>query len=1037
MDILARFTLGHARFSGLLLLSVALAGGMIYGTQPRQEDPEITLRNAQVITRFPGMPPERIEQLVTRPVEDSIKEIAEIEEITSLSMTGLSIVTPKARDSYTDMAPVWTRLRNKMDDLRPALPQGAQGPAVNDDYGRVAVVTLALTGADYSMAELNEVAGDVKDAFSALPLVARVDLYGVQDERIWLEFDPNFMAQFDLTPASVMSALQGQNVVLPGGAVNAAGQNIVIEPSGDFRSLDDIRNLAIETGDGGLVYLQDLADIRRAHVEPPEAPVFYNNQPAIVFGISMLAGSNVVELGRQVLGQMQSVTPLLPLGMQLDIVIFQPDLVQASVHNASVNLLQTMAVVLLVVMLFLGWRMGLIVGALVPLTIMLTLIGMSLWEIELHRVSIAAIIVALGLLVDNGVVIVEDIRQRLDTGMERLEAVLATPRALAVPLLTSSLTTIIAFLPLVLVQDTSGEFLRALGQVLAIALLASWVLAIAVMPALCYWFLPAGAQADEAPPYTARVYRCYQRLLSLILARRMIFILLMIGLLFCAAQAFQFIKQRSLGPSERNQFTVYLDLPAEAHINETIGAAGKLSAFLQNDRENPEVTDILTYVGGGGPRFFLALSPNDPQPNKAFFVVNTQNNYQVAVTRSRVEGFIKRALPQANGRTDILFLGKAAIGTVEVRVRGPDLDTLREIGAQVKDIFHAVPGTEAIRSDWENPVLKLRVDIDQERARRAGVSSEQVARTLYSHFDGQPITDYREDDKIIPITLRSQPGERNNLDRLRTIEVFSETRSVPVPLLQIADFHGETEPSRIRRYNQERALTIAGRHSRLTAHELYAEMEHALNGIAMPRGYSIEMDGEAAGAEESNARLMGFAPHALALIVMLLVLQFNSLRRAAIILLTIPLVIIGANFGLLLSGAYFDFTAMLGFFSLAGIIINNGIVMIDRIDRARAEGLDIDEAVTTAALARARPIIMTTVTTVIGLLPLALFGGEFWYGMAIVIISGLSVGTVLTLGFVPVLYSLMFRPGSVAPLQGQPAVTTPGTELNSVPDNGS
>ena len=1011
MDQLARFTLGHARFSGLLILSVVVAGVAIYATQPRQEDPEIILRGAQVITRFPGMSPERMEQLVTRPVEEKIKEISEIDEITSVSMTGLSIVSASARVVYTDMAPIWTRLRNKMDDLRSALPQGVQGPAVNDDYGRVAVVTLALTGADYSMSELNAMAKDIKKALAALPLVARVDLYGVQDERVWLEFDPNFMAQFELTPASVIDALQGQNVVLPGGSVNAAGQNIVIEPSGDFRSLDDIRNLVIETGDGDLVYLQDLAGIRRAYVDPPEAPVFYNNQPAIVFGISMLAGSNVVELGEQVLGRIQAVTPLLPLGMRLDIAIFQPHLVQASVHNASVNLLQTMAVVLVVVMLFLGWRMGLVVGALVPLTMMLTLIGMSIWEIELHRISIAAVIVALGLLVDNGVVIVEDIRQRLDAGMKRQEAVLATPRVLAVPLLTSSLTTVIAFLPLVLVQDTTGEFLRALGQVLAMALLASWVLAIAVMPALCYWFLPATEpRADgEARQPAATLYRFYQGLLGLILRWRIIFVLLMIALLFCAGQIFQFVKQRSLGPSERNQFTVYLDLPSEAHINETIGASRKLSAFLHDGGDNPEVTDVLAYVGGGGPRFFLALSPNDPQPNKAFFVVNTQNNDQVRVVMDRVERFIQRELPQAAGRTDILFLGKAAIGTVEIRIRGPDMDILRELGAQVEDIFHAVPGTEAIRSDWENPVLKLYVDIDQERARRAGVSSEDIARTLYAHFDGQQITDYREGDKVIPVTVRSQADERDNLDRLRTIEVFSETRNVPVPLLQIADFRGAAEPSRIRRYNQERALTIAGRHARLTAQELYAEMEGALNAIVIPAGYSLELDGEVAGAEESNSKLMGFAPHALALIILLLVLQFNSLRRAAIILLTIPLVIIGANFGLLLFGAYFDFTAMLGFFSLAGIIINNGIVMIDRIDRGRAEGLDIDEAVTRAALTRARPIIMTTITTVVGLLPLALLGGEFWYGMAIVIISGLSIGTILTLGFVPALYSLLFH----------------------------
>lgn len=1012
MDNLTRFTITHARFSGLLIAALLLGGFAVFATQPRQEDPEITIRSAQVVTRFPGLSPERMEQLITRPIEDKIKEISEIVDIESISMTGLSIVTPVAHNRYFEMDPIWTDLRNKMDDLQPRLPEGAHGPFVNDDYGRVAVVTLALTGTDFPMAELREVALDLRDSLSALPLVARVDLFGIQDEQIWLEFDASFIAQFDLTPSAIVDALRGQNVVLPGGTVNAAGQRVVIEPSGDFRSVDEIRNLSIETDDGDVVYLQDLASVHRAYVDPPETPAFFNSQPAIVLGVSMIPSSNVVELGRQVAARLDTLRPRLPVGMQLEVAIFQPDLVQASISNATNNLLQTMGVVLVVVMLFLGWRSGLIVGAMIPLTMMITLIGMAIWGIELHRISIAAIIVALGLLVDNGVVVAEDIRKRLDAGASRLDAALATPKALAVPLLTSSLTTVIAFLPLVLIEDSSGEFLRSLGQVLALALLASWVLAIAVTPALCYWFLSVGggSQAGTADiSDDSRVAGFYGFLLSMLLRHRVIFVLLMVGLLLAAGQVFQFVKQRSLGPSERNQFTVYLDLPAEAHISETIAATRSLSTFLNDGAKNPEVNNVLAYVGGGGPRFFLALTPNDPQPNKAFFVVNTQTSNQIARVMRRVERFIKRDLPQATGRAAILFLGSSALGTVELRVRGPNSDRLKDLGDQIQRAFYSVPGVESVRSDWENFVLKLRVEVDQERARRAGITSEEIARTLTAHFSGQQITDYRDGDKVIPVTIRARADDSNSLDRMRTVEVFSQSRGVPVPLLQVADFDGQVEPSKIRRFNQERALTIAGIHPRLTATELYAAMQDVVNDIRVPRGYALELEGEIKDAKESNGKLFGYAPHALFLIVALLVLQFNSFRRAAIILLTIPLVIIGANFGLALFDAFFDFTAMLGLFSLAGIIINNGIVMIDRVDQARNEGLSVDDAVTSAALARARPIIMTTITTVVGLLPLALFGGEFWYGMAIVIMCGLGVGTVLTLGFVPVLYSLMFR----------------------------
>ena len=1011
MDKLAHLAITHARFTWLLILAVLIGGLATYSSQPRQEDPEITVRNAQITTRFPGLSPERIEQLITRPIEDQVKQISEVDEISSISMTGLSIVTPSAHGRYTDMAPIWAKLRNKMTDLEPSLPEGHQGIIVNDDYGRVAVVTLALTGNDYSMAEMQEVANDLKDSISALPLVARVDLFGVQQERIWLEFDPNFMAQFNLTPSSIVSALQGQNIVLPGGTVNAAGQNIVIEPSGDFRSIDEIRNLAIETDNGQLVYLQDLATIRRAYVEPSQSPAFFNGEPAIVLGISMVTSSNVVELGRQINDHLMIVHPKLPVGMQLDVAIFQPDIVKASVSNATNNLLQTMAVVLIIVMIFLGLRTGLIVGAMVPMTIMITLIGMSIWGIELHRISIAAIIVALGLLVDNGIVIAEDIRSRMDSGVERLEAALSTTRTLAIPLLISSLTTVIAFLPLVLIDDTSGEFLRSLGQVLALALLSSWILAITVTPALCYWFLSPASESGSKTKNSndSRAYHFYKSFLSVLLSNRIIFVLLMVGLLFSAVQVFQFVKQRSLGPSERNQFTVYVDLPAEAHISETISATKTLSAYLHDDEKNPEVTEVLSYVASGGPRFFLALTPNDPQPNKAFIVVNTQTSDQIDIVMQRVDRFIRRDLPQATGRTQILFLGASAIGTVKLRVLGSNEDTLRNLGYQLKQVFYNVPGTKAVRNDWENPVLKLFVDVDQERARRAGVTSQEIARTLSTHFDGQNITSYREGDKVIPVTLRANADERDSLDRLRTIEVFSQSRRVPVPLLQIADFRGEVEPSQIRRFNQERALTVTGVHPDLTAFELVEAMQEKLDQIVIPNGYKVELEGEAKDAQQSNSKLLAYAPHALFLIVLLLVLQFNSFRRPAIILLTIPLIIIGANFGLATFRAFFDFTAMLGLFSLAGIIINNGIVMIDRIDQARDEGMNVDDAVTEAALARARPIIMTTITTVVGLLPLALFGGEFWHGMTIVIMCGLGVGTLLTLGFVPVLYSLMFR----------------------------
>ena len=696
-------------------------------------------------------------------------------------------------------------------------------------------------------------------------------------------------------------------------------------------------------------------------------------------------------------------------------VIVQPELVQASVASATTNLMQTVAVVLIVVMLALGWRSGLIVGAMVPLTMMATLIGMSLWGIELHRISIAAIIVALGLLVDNGVVVAEDIVKRMAEGADRLEAALATPRTLAIPLLTSSLTTVAAFMPLVLIEGGTGEFLRSLGQVLTLALMASWLIAITAIPAFCYWFLPAAkgtASSPETEAYDSLPYRLYSGFVRALLRRRLVFVAVMLGLLFSSTVIFGSVKRRSLGPSERNQFTVYVDLPAGVTIDETVAATEQLTEYLLDDGSNPEVTDVLAYVGAGGPRFFLALAPNDPQPNKAFLVVNTEQADQIGVVMARVEAFLQTDLPQATGRTDILFLGGAPLGTVDIELEGPEIEVLRRLTVQVTEAFHSVEGTGGIRNDWENAVLKMRVEVDQERARRVGVTSQEVARTLSTVFDGADITAYRERELTIPVTLRAREEDRNSLDRLRTVEVLSSKTNRPVPLIQIADFAGEVEPSRIRRSNQQRRVIVSGRHPDMTAVELYAAMGASLAEIDVPSDYSLEVGGEIKDAAESNQKLFKYAPHALFAILMLLVLQFNSFRRPAIILGTIPLVLIGANYGLYAFNAYFDFTAMLGLFSLAGIIINNGIVLIDRIDEARGEGLSVADAILDAALARARPIVMTTITTIVGLIPLALFGGEFWYGMSIVIMSGLGVGSVLTLAFVPVLYSLLFDPRS-------------------------
>ncbi len=1014
MKFLVRATIERMRMTIFLLLLTVVAAAGVFLSQARQEDPEITMRKAQVVARFPGLSPEQVEKLLIKPMEDEIKTIPEVKSIKSTALSGMAIVLPELADDVFDLEPVWTRLRNKMADLEPRLPEGCLGIDVNDDFGRVAVVTLGLTGQDFTSGELRWTARQLRDRFSELPLVAKVDLYGDQTERIWLEMDPELLNRLGLDPSVVVGELQRQNVIIPGGSVVATGMKIIVQPSGDFRSIEEIRNVSIPLpGSEGLVYLRDLLRVRRGYAEPPEAPVLLNAAPAVVLGVSMIANSNITELGDMVQELLAQVRPDLPLGMDLAVINYQPELVAEAVAGATENLWQTVGVVLFVVMIFLGWRTGLIVGAGVPLTIMAVLVGMSLWGIAIHRISIAAIIVALGLLVDNGIVVAEDILRRLGAGEDRMQAAENSAASLAMPLLVSSLTTILAFMPLMLARNTSGEFLASLTQVVILALLASWFLAVSVIPALCYWFLKAPAQTagGESRP-TGAAYALYERCLRILLRWRMPFMVFVLLAIAGSVVLMGQVRQRNMPPSERNQFTIYLSLPAGTDIRETMDSTARLAAFLSDGSRNPEIETNVAYIASGGPRFFLALQPPDPLPHSAFFVVNVQNYAQLPAVMERAQTFMAAQLPEARGRCETLFLGASPIGTVETRITGPDIQTLQVLAEQVKDRYRAIEGVAGLRSDWENPILSVRVEIDQDLASRAGLSSQTIARTLSTILDGYTVTDFREGENVIPVIIRSGAERRSNLETLRSMEFYSEKAPGPIPLTQIARLEGVVEPSQIRRLDQRRTVTIAGKHAHMGSAELYAALTPGLASIELPPGYDLGPAGEIADSAESSAELFRYAPHCLLGMLVLLLFQFDSFRKTALVMSTIPLIIIGSILGLYVFRAHFEFPALLGIFSLAGIIINNSIVMIDRITQERESGLGVDESAISAAIFRVRPILITTTTTVVGLLPLALFGGEFWYSMSIVIMCGLSVGTVLTLGFVPVAYSLLYRTGS-------------------------
>jgi multidrug efflux pump subunit AcrB len=1008
VETITRFALVQWRLTLLLVGLVLIGGAFTYVRQPSQEDPEVTIRTAVVTAAIPGMSAERIEQLLVKPIEEAVKQIPEVDEVRSSAEAGSAMLKIELLPAVTNVKPIWGDLRNKLEDLSPSLPRETIGPLVNDDYGRVAVTTLALTGSDFTMAELRGQARSLRDRLSALPLASRVDLYGLQDERVWLTFERGRLAQLGLNPQTVLDAIAEQNQILPSGALlTEEGARYTLEPSGAFRSVDAIGDVAVRTPSGALVYVRDLLQVERGYVDPPRHPVLFDGRRAVVIAVAMLPNVSIQEFGAQLDGALERLRVDLPLGMSLDLITHQPPIVASAVREATSNLGQTLLTVLVVVMPFLGLRAGSIVGTIVPLTICLTLVGMLVFEIPLHRVSIAAVIIALGLLVDNGVVITEDIKKRIDEGVQREEAALAASRALAVPLLTSSLTTVLAFLPLWLAPDATGEFLRALSQVIAITLLSSWLLAITVTPLLCVRFLPEG-RADGASRANERLRDGYERILGGLLRARLPFLATMLALFAIASIGMARVPTGLLPPSARSQFVVKLELPAGTNEIETLRVAERLARWLADERINPEITSNVFYVGTGGPRFFLALSPLDPAPHIAFGVVNTAESKDVAHVRARFEEFLAAQLPEGRGWTELLFLGQEPPGTLEIRLSGDSLDRLYQEGRRIEALFASIPGTRDVRNDWANPVLQLDLLIDQERSRRARLSPTSIARALEASFDGVQITEYREGDRSIPVLLRARAEDRATLDDLNEVTVVADDGTA-VPLLQVASLAGELTPFVIRRVDLERTLTVSGVSPQLSAAALLAALTPKLEAMVLPPGFHWVAGGEVEASARANAALFRYMPQCLVAIIVLLVWQFGSFRRTAIIVLTIPLIQIGASLGLNLLSATLDFNALLGLFALAGIIVNNAIVLIERIDEERQAGLAIDAALRAAGRARLRPILMTTLTTIVGLVPLCLLGGELWFAMTVVMMFGLGIGTLLTLGVVPVLYAVMFR----------------------------
>jgi multidrug efflux pump subunit AcrB len=1004
----------------MLLAVAAVFGTVSYFALPAREDPEITNREATIVTRYPGLSAERVELLITKTLEEAVREVPEVEEVFSTSRTGLSIIHVDILDIHFELDQIWDEVRENVELASAELPEGTQPPIVNDDFGDVAVVTAALTSEDFEMSEMFDIAQHVRDRLFAVPGTKRIDLLGVQPERIYIETSNARLSELAIDPDELIAVLRQQNIIRPGGTVDTEGREIILEPTGNFRSLEQIRETLIPLPESRQVIpLEDVATVTRTYLDPPDRKAYFNGTPAIMFAISMADSSSVLDFGDRIRTELERIEAELPVGYAIEIATYQAEQVANAVYGVTSNVLQTLAIVLAIVILFLGLRTGLIVGTIVPAVMLITLAVMGLFEMTLERMSLATLVIALGLLVDNGIVIAEDFKRRLEEGASRDEALKQTGGQLAFPLLSSTLTTILVFLPLMLAEHVSGEYTRNISLVILITLLASWVVAMCVTPILCHRFIEAPGDEDEESDrrrVSDRLFdamtRPYERFLRWILVRRALTLAVMVALLAVAVIGLRNAPQKFFPGSDRAQVLVYVDLPAGASSRNTDATVQALSEVAADDERFPYVDDFAGYVGFGGPRFVLSLTPVDPAPNRGFMVLNIDRYENVQRAIDALRPAFAEVAPDAQVRVQSMFLGPSDSTILEVQVKGPDADHVYAKSRELEAILADVPHSIDIRSDWENRITKVDVRVDQARARRAGVTSADVARSLSTYLDGRFVTEFREGDDIFPIVARAAEFERGDFDRMESISVYSPTTNRNVPLFQVATFEPQNAFGVIAREAMSRTVTVQARNTRYSAEDMVPMIADELDALeaSLAPGHWIEIDGVVEQSGDGRAALAANVPLCVGIIVLLLVIQFNDYRRPAIIFATIPLLLIGAVVGIYTMGANFGFMVILGLYSLAGIIINNAIVLIDRIDIERREHeRDFEEAIVSASVRRLRPILMTTITTILGLMPLIIFVDALFYGMAVVIAFGLAVGTLLTLGVVPVLYSLLAR----------------------------
>jgi multidrug efflux pump subunit AcrB len=1027
---LTKIAFENNRITIIVFIIVGIIGVLNYFQMERDSMPPYTVRIATVVTKYPGATPLEVEELVTKPLEEVIREIAEIKTIESESTAGLSVIRVElvVQVSGKKLPGVWEHLRNKIEDTKPLLPQNVYGPIVKDeDIGTVFGLILGVTGDGVPYNTLYDYAEKVRDELLMLPDAAKVKYGGVQEERIFIEIDDKQLARYGLDAIKLRNILSATNILYPGGEINMGRKRIVVEPSGSFKTIEDLKQTLIPTSGGSPVFLKDITtNIYSDYVSPRQKIVKINGRDAVALFMSLKDGANIVRLGEDVDKLLPQVNSRLPVGVEVVRSASQDKVVDGQVNSFLVNLMQSVFIVLLVMFFFLGFRTGSLVAALLPMVILFTFFFLGLLDLGFNKVSLAALIISLGLLVDNGIVLSESILVQMDKGMKLREASIYSSKVLIIPLLISTLTTSSAFLPFALAETPMGEISSPLFWVVSLTLLSSWFLAFTFIPLLALLIVKSTPKDTKKGPN--RIDRAmisvnlwYNGVLFRVLKRPVVFLALIAVIFVGAILSMKLLPFKLVPDSDRNLVTVDIVFPEGTKIGYTEAAVAGIGDYILDSllvnpekTSNPGVLDFSTFIGEGPEPYDLGYFKNEPKSSYAHMLLNTTGNKDNDYIIARLDKFCLDNIPDADIRVNRLT-GAGASGTpVEIRISGDDPEQLAAISEKVKERLVTIDGARNINDDWGPKIKKLVVDIDPDKAQRAGLTNMGIAMSLNAGLSGIRIDDFRETDKRIPIYMSSADVNEQDIESVRAFNIYSAPTGQNIPLAQVADIHLEWQFGKIIRKDRIKTMTVGAHLAQgYNAADIFEDIDPWMKQqqTTWDTGYTYEFGGEDEDTNENLSAIFSRLPLAFFLIVILLVLQFNSIRKSFIIVMVIPLGIIGAIAGWFIGGSFVSFFGILGVIALAGIVVNNGIILIDRIDVEAAENPDVDrrDAILLAANSRFRPVILTTLTTSLGMLPLLFSGDLLWQPLTLAIIFGLLFATVITLLFVPVLYRMLFK----------------------------